>query len=111
MKTFNTPGPWYVTEYAILAHNGGTHILEHPKLKWEKLDSITGSRGNIICKMLAECEANARLIAAAPELLELVEQAFDTFTDNHFMPPNHELNMWLEKAKAIFLATGENLDH
>ena len=74
MKTQHTPSPWYVTEYAILAHNGGTHILEHPKLKWEKLASITGSRGNIVSKMISECEANARLIAAAPELLAICEE-------------------------------------
>lgn len=75
MKTQYTCGPWYVTEYAILAHNGGTHILDHPKLKWEKLASITGSRGNTVSKMISECEDNARLIALAPDLLDLLKSA------------------------------------
>ena len=40
-----------------------------------------------------------KLIAAAPELLELVLQAFDRFTDNDMQPPNHELTQWLNRAR------------
>jgi hypothetical protein len=46
---------------------------------------------------------DARLIAAAPELLELVLQAYDRFTNNDFMPPNEKLSLWLEKAEALFI--------
>ena len=50
--------------------------------------------------------ANARLIAAAPELRELVLQAYDRFTDNDFMPPNDKLSLWLEKAESLFAKVG-----
>lgn len=46
-------------------------------------------------------KANAYLIAAAPELLELIQFAFDRFTDNDMQPPNHALKIWLEKAKSV----------
>ena len=62
---------------------------------------------NVSTWNIDEDEANARLIAAAPELLELVLQAYDRFTDNDFMPPNHKLSLWLKKAEAITAATGE----
>jgi len=48
----------------------------------------------------SEGEANAKLIAAAPELLELVRSAFDRFTDNDMQPPNHLLQNWLDSARA-----------
>lgn len=52
--------------------------------------------------------ANARLIAAAPDLLLLVEAAYDRFTDNDFVPPNYALQRWLKQAEATMAAvTGE----
>jgi len=58
--------------------------------------------------MLDELKANARLIAAAPELLEALQEAFDRFTDNDMMPPNHALSVWIDKARdAIAKATVE----
>ena len=41
-----------------------------------------------------------RLHAADPELLDLVRRAYDRFTDNDMMPPNHALAVWLEQARA-----------
>jgi len=50
-----------------------------------------------------DCQAaNAALIAAAPDLLDLVQKAFERFTDNDSQPPNHELKVWLEKVSEIF---------
>ena len=50
-----------------------------------------------------DCQAaNATLIAAAPDLLDLVQKAFERFTDNDSQPPNHGLKVWLEKASKIF---------
>lgn len=52
--------------------------------------------------------ANACLIAAAPELLELCRKAFDRFTNNDMMPPNEALQGWLDGAKAALdKANGE----
>mgnify|MGYP001600623960 CR=1 FL=1 len=66
MKTKHTPGPWKVTE-----------------LDWDSSDTyINPSRETgefaLICRMTgshAHKNANARLIAAAPELLEALEEA------------------------------------
>ncbi len=80
--TQHTPGPWSTdgTKSFYVLHNG---------------DFVAN----------ASTAANARLIAAAPELLELVLQAYDRFTDNDFMPPNHKLSLWLKKAEALFTIT------
>ena len=42
------------------------------------------------------------------ELSELVSEAFDRFTDPDFVPPNHELKVWLERAiKALYTGATE----
>lgn len=56
----------------------------------------------------AAAAANARLITSAPNLLELVRSAYDRFTDNDMMPPNHALDVWLEQARAA-LAKAEGV--
>ena len=95
-KTFYTPGPWEMTKplgpgtYNILSKNinagGNWHVAVTPAC-----DNPN-----------PEMEANARLIAKAPTMLELLEQAYDRFTDNDMHPPTHELQAWLDKAEAIF---------
>jgi len=66
-------------------------------------DEVTGE--NVAVTYKAE---HAQLIATAPELLELVVQAYGRFTDNDMQPPNHALSAWLETARtAINKAKGE----
>jgi hypothetical protein len=50
-----------------------------------------------------EANANAALIAAAPELLSLLLEVYDTFTDDNYNPPNHKLRVWLDQTKAVIL--------
>jgi hypothetical protein len=64
MKFDHTPGPWKV--YAR------TEFLHHIGIKTEHIDPISVAYGSN-----KEGEANARLIAAAPEMLEaLIEECF-----------------------------------
>jgi xylose isomerase len=52
-------------------------------------------------------EANASFIETAYDLLELVEQAFERFTDNDMQPPNQKLRDWLDRASKV-LAKAED---
>lgn len=56
MKTTHTPGPWEVMGNADVYSSDGTLIFHSPTTR-----------------PFAECQRNARLIAAAPELLEMVK--------------------------------------
>ena len=83
MSTTHTQGPWTVTDdgYAITGANGGTLIVETTKANWESLAAAAAQGSTLAQKHLPEVEANARLIAAAPELLAMLE-AIRTAYDN-----------------------------
>lgn len=69
-NTKHTPGPWSIFR------DGDNLIIETiPLNRFSAIAEITGGRG------LEEDEANARLIAAAPELLEALEQILTRFTE------------------------------
>lgn len=87
MTTKHTPGPW--------------------KVSYTKISVITAENGAVIAKVnkidgLVNLQANARLIAAAPELLEALIECLDcefSVTDRAA----------INKARAaIAKATGEN---
>ena len=82
----HTPGPWIVDKYCA-------NQVRQPMLS---------KRRRIVCPPDADGIKDARLIAKAPDMLELLRDAFDRFTDNDMMPPNHALKTWLEKAIIIF---------
>ena len=64
MKTQHIPGPWRVT-----AHGGGEYTVEaHTETVATSVDE-TGEE----CAWAEHTEANARLIAAAPDLLEALQ--------------------------------------
>lgn len=90
----HTPGPWHAYqcpdeggEYAIRAQNGICVAL-----------SIGGTKSEA---------SNARLIAAAPELLEALELVVEHWT-KQFERGGHLAPEWRKKARsAIAKATGE----
>lgn len=95
----HTPGPWRVNESKI---SGKDNISD--------LTEIVGPQRNgsqrLIAKMygcaLPEGQANARLIAAAPELLEVFKAALwnvERVTKGRPVEPS--LARWLEKARAV----------
>ncbi len=68
MSAAHTPGPWRVDPFYVADVQNGDGALEiastHPRV-------LTGGEA----PDLEECHANARLIAAAPELLEALLEA------------------------------------
>ena len=78
MQTKHTPGPWRLTESgdAIVSADGGTLIVETGQDYWQNLEAAAaGASSDIAKRHLPQVRANARLIAAAPELLEALKQA------------------------------------
>ena len=73
-------------------------------VKWGdgKLSVDSAGANTIACINDAGPETlpNATLLAAAPELLGLLRQAYDRFTDNDMMPPNAKLQTWLGQTQA-----------
>lgn len=62
MTDKHTPGPWSVYRNNVKEKYGACH------------DNIFIKKGNdIICELFSENDANARLIAAAPDLLAVLE--------------------------------------
>lgn len=94
MKTQHTPGPWFFDQHG---HVYGT-------LNGQQIEGVPGGKTIShphVCT--PRCIANARLIAAAPELLEALA---DCVAHMHWTQPKGEAA--LKKAKAaIAKATGE----
>lgn len=70
MKTQHTPGPWIINEHTN--KNFGIDLTE-------------GKKGKVICNVTShyiaehkEAQANSRLIAAAPELLDALQSITET---------------------------------
>ncbi|WON88696.1 hypothetical protein [Delftia sp. UGAL515B_04] len=85
-----TPGPWKVSfsRFSRVTAENGALIA-----KCEKLDSLTN------------LEANARLIAAAPELLEALRKLADAY--ERLKPPGYPLLDPEKQARAVIAkATG-----
>lgn len=85
MRTKHTPGPWKVF-HAIAMEDDGTPMLY----------AVVGATDT---RTAVECEANERLIAAAPELLKALE---------HLLRCTAIPDDWAEPARAaIAKARGE----
>jgi hypothetical protein len=74
METKHTPGPWTAEPYG---DNGRWEVNSDGKLPWKAIADIRCDHMGADAVNEAEAEANAKLIAAAPELLEACQAAFD----------------------------------
>lgn len=76
----HTPGPWHV----ILSDNATPHVTHEHGYNFTDISDVSSR----VCVMPAEITysynslANARLIAAAPELLEALEEVVAVFESN-----------------------------
>ena len=68
MSDKHTPGPWY-------AESG--HKQQNGQVYWQITDGNDAIMQNQFCWCQGSHEANARLIAAAPDLLEALEAALN----------------------------------
>ena len=73
----HTPGPWQITAEggAIVGNEGGTLIVETGLAYWQNLAATTAQAGRLAFHHVPEVMANARLIAAAPDMLNLLTAA------------------------------------
>ena len=102
MSARHTPGPW------ILATDKGcpVQILGAPTDKDPEYNPITRSGTTFICPTSPETLANARLIAAAPELLQSLQMLM-RFAPNDSEECQYTKGVWRDAAAAISKATGE----
>ena len=101
MELKHTPGPWEV------ATKADKFIIDSPKtknLQYGRIADVQQYGDESAGPMRVEAEANARLIAAAPDLLE----ALMTLPQTMFWSDD-DLWKWSQNANAaIAKATGEN---
>lgn len=85
----HTPGPWTVHMPGSVRACDGSH------------DTVDGCRTIVEAEIIgiprAEAEANARLIAAAPDLLQLVREALDAFENRESVI---NIRDWVTSARA-----------
>ena len=72
-KATHTPGPWSIVNWG--------EATDHPYIVPAKENPETQRESKICDVYNPESEANARLIAAAPELLELCKEAVEVYYD------------------------------
>ena len=102
MSAQHTPGPWVVDGEDVIERTGflgGVYIAQNGN----------GRVAEAFCNCLVvedeECRANARLIAAAPELLAALEDAESIFGPEE--GEEHKAPHWAKRARAaIAKATG-----
>ncbi len=120
MKNQHTPGPWAVdpatceSDYGALQRDGSRYLLQRYVRHGVSSGRIAACFANCLVTTDAELEANARLIAAAPELLAALralvcneDHGFYASAIESGCPSGLDLDKWCEKAKAVIAkATG-----
>lgn len=104
-KPAYTPGPWRVDP----RHCCDVETLSGVQITAALSEAEVGEEWQIIgpCPSLDEAEANARLIAAAPDLLEALKRTLEYAEDHQAAQPNDETFADLALIRAaIAKATG-----
>lgn len=91
----HTPGPWTASPLGCETSHG--------------LPTIHKANGHLVAELCDRNMANARLIAAAPELLAFAIAAMDYLQhpDGHHTPPGTWLDLNVQVRAAIAKATGD----
>lgn len=103
MEKKHTPGPWQLK----VAEFGGPHEVSFAPKSYGRIASVftPGFQNLPEAPTTQECEANARLIAAAPDLLEALEAALEYLDANPDDYSNPRANI---ARAAIAKALGES---
>ena len=94
-----TPGPWEIGNHnsCVISKNDESLCIKGAVGE----DAIKYYGGNLICESISQ--ANAKLIAAAPELLEALEYYFDVLEEargkDWAVNPDHVLSKMLNAVK------------
>jgi hypothetical protein len=96
MKEKHTPGPWFVDpRYPLTIRSSiESHDPNHPgrcpiaNIDLVNLGRLYGAYGNL-APVAEEAFANARLIAAAPELLAALEEVVRVYRKRELDPPKY----------------------
>lgn len=105
MTTKHAPGPWFIWEGGV--YSGRPKVMKRGELSGydAKICGIDDMYGTARSR-----KANARLIAAAPDLLEALQQYGIGFTDESAARAefgDYEVDRELKRRAAIAKATGE----
>ena len=75
-NTKHTPGPWFITEGPTYGHTSRLKVESAPDAEREfgMVIMERSVQSGLPSALDQECMANAKLIAAAPELLEALEE-------------------------------------
>ncbi len=104
-KAKHTSGPWYIREYTNRPNPWSYEIISHARIGFAPIAEI---EVNFEGKFQEEQQANARLIAAAPDLLEAIEPLLSIYLEIYGKEPDGELFVEVQNArKAIAKATNE----
>ncbi len=101
--TKHTPGPWKARD--CFTNGQPVEYAIETRDAWLASVHITGPKNGFDCE---EAEANARLIAAAPELLEALKKVLP-LVESLVLDGEPYMNEQEEARDAIAKATGENL--
>ena len=111
MSTQHTPGPWHLGsgngEGSIYAENDRMRLETGGTTLYPVCDIQTGWNTE-------EDQANARLIAAAPQMLAALRAALEAMGDSYDATDaagEEGAALWDQVAEAIATATGETWDH
>ena len=101
MSTKHTPGPWFRDDRSGLECDVRAASGRKVALCW---GLASNNARNYDKKYKAECDANARLIAAAPEMLEALEKLLSIQEHGDVASWANE---WGEARAVVAKATGE----
>ncbi len=99
-----TPGPWSLDEFDSVVHG------EEPLHGWGRKETVRVSGVALPGRVTEEYAANTRLVAAAPELLEALQNlivSYDNFRERTGRDGDPENPLMIDARAAIAKATGE----